>query len=340
MPYWVNDALVNALELIQEAPAPASGFLDVNETSDDELPMDVEFVDAGMAVAGPTIQEQLTAWGVATDASSLGCMLLPRPIVKLIERGQWRRIFLLTRWHSALHPHDSNIQRQRIIPGPIKDWPPAAATIWDKTGTNLDVNAGGRDFTAETCRQMAEDLSSLAPAILDEEGKGKLVRTQATLRHWFISLLSSSEVTQRIVAGEVKRFRHDSRILLQTIKLAAMVQGGASRVADVCGKALSMLLPPAMQSEFLAEVSKPGDEMTEIKLSSKAAKKIPAASLVNRYELSFDLAIQLLAQLLGDREETVKAMLSDSSPIGGHDWLWSMWPCLICHEPPENDPRL
>ena len=66
-------------------------------------------------------------------------------------------------------------------------------------------------------------------------------------------------------------------------------------MAAVVGKSISMVLPASMQQNFLEEVSQEGDELKEIILDSSIA--IPAASLVQRYQLSLDLAILRLTRL-------------------------------------------
>ena len=95
----------------------------------------------------------------------------------------------------------------------------------------------------------------------------------------------------------IKRFKHDARILLQTIRLASSLKGGADTVAATIGESLSMALPESMQESFLTEISVPGDELKETPVDLKLLKKLPSAALVRRYEFSVDLAILRLTRL-------------------------------------------
>ena len=95
---------------------------------------------------------------------------------------------------------------------------------------------------------------------------------------------------------------------------------------NAIGNALAMVLPQALQAPFLKEISKPGDELTEIKLSKLVEKTLPSASLVQRYELSLDVAMVLLTRILKRRMPAgEKFSLCDSSPVGEHDWIWSLY---------------
>jgi hypothetical protein len=113
---------------------------------------------------------------------------------------------------------------------------------------------------------------------------------------------------------------------LNTIKLASLLKGGASTIAETIGKSLAIALPPIMQEEFLKTISQPGDELMEIELDIDLKKKLPSASLVQRYQLALDLAImELTKERYRKLPKTIKFGLADSSPIAGYDWIWSMY---------------
>ena len=113
----------------------------------------------------------------------------------------------------------------------------------------------------------------------------------------------------------IKRFKHDARILLQTIKLASSPMGGADTVAATIGKSLSMALPESMQESFLTEISVPGDELKEIPVDLKLLKKLPSAAPVRRYEFSVDLAILRLTRLRHRAPRRRAALTSRSCTI-------------------------
>ena len=58
-------------------------------------------------------------------ADSIPVIVLPWPVLFLIQAKLWSEIVLLVRWHSAFNSHVPG-QRQGIL----EDWPPPDATVW------------------------------------------------------------------------------------------------------------------------------------------------------------------------------------------------------------------
>jgi hypothetical protein len=121
-----------------------------------------------------------------------------------------------------------------------------------------------------------------------------------------------------ILDGEGSRFRHNSKCLLQAIRLAANLRGGASSLEDVITQSLAASLPPFLQRSFLDDVSG--------RLKPEVVKHPPSATSIRRNELALDVGLMLL-----QREASIKCSTSpcfrvgwaDSSPIAGYDWIWS-----------------
>ena len=72
-------------------------------------------------------RQVLSGLGDDTNAEELRVLVLPWPLAFLVVRGAWPRLLVLLRWHSALHQH-----RHRKPLGPIEDWPPHDADIWNQ----------------------------------------------------------------------------------------------------------------------------------------------------------------------------------------------------------------
>ena len=123
---------------------------------------------------------------------------------------------------------------------------------------------------------------------------------------------------------KVKRFKYDARVLLQTISLASVLKAGAKGVQAAVGKALALALPKPLQAEFLHTISQTGDELKTNRLSD--GMKLPSETMIRQYEFSLDLAIAVVTRLRASRiGKVVRFGLVDSSPIGGYDWIWSLY---------------
>jgi hypothetical protein len=69
-----------------------------------------------------------------------------------------------------------------------------------------------------------------------------------------------------------------------------------------------------------------GDELMHNELAPEVAEGLPSRALVNRYELALDVAISILQRIIHDRTgDSVRFGLTDSSPQGDYDWVWSMF---------------
>jgi hypothetical protein len=109
-----------------------------------------------------------------------------------------------------------------------------------------------------------------------EEKRAKLQSMHASMQTWMNEF------------GGVKTARkkhvYDSRTLLQAIKSASLLKGGADRLCEAIARALAMALPKCFQEEFLSVVSEEGDEFGETSLHERLERDMPSESLVRRYE--------------------------------------------------------
>ena len=96
------------------------------------------------------------------NASKIKCILMPAPIVRLVEHGKWNRILLLTQWHNTFRYADTHASRKLDVQGPIKDWPPQSANTWANSGLNHWHKETTYEMTADACRMMAQNIVSIA----------------------------------------------------------------------------------------------------------------------------------------------------------------------------------
>ena len=102
------------------------------------------------------------------DTSDVPVLLVPEPIWKLILSGCLQEVLLLVRWHDYSVPNQS-LRVTRIPPatGPLPDWPPASARVWDMAGQcdALRRVESPYIFEHQSLQYIKDSLCSLAPFI-------------------------------------------------------------------------------------------------------------------------------------------------------------------------------
>ena len=260
------------------------------------------------------------------DARAMPCLLIPEPLMQLILNSSWRRLIILARWHPAMNP---GLDKRRCDPqGCLQNWPPRDAAVFQHVGEHEifdEFTQTGSSFEAGAINRFGETLDRWSCDIIDasktaeerDERLGTLRQMQDTFNYWMESL------TYENSSG---KFRHSSRKLLQAIKTASMLTGGAKRLQEVVARSLALALPPAFQASFLHYTASAGDELLDHDVSAELGAKIPSASLVQRYEFSLDLAISLLERVMKDADPDVARFgMADSSGMGDYNILWSMY---------------
>jgi hypothetical protein len=91
----------------------------------------------------------------ASQAEEIPVLLLPFPIATLIFKGSWAKLVLLIRWHASLHSH-----AERRPLGPIPDWPPPGALVWDQVGGVCSIMHDGEldPFTPDTLANVSDAI--------------------------------------------------------------------------------------------------------------------------------------------------------------------------------------
>ena len=289
-------------------------------TTDDELGADID-VDRQSSVAEDVgdVGSQLVAWGVDRGrANELQAIVVPEPIVGLILRGAWAYLVLLIRWHNPLNIEDSHQHRREVLPGPIPEWPPHDAVVWRHNGKDRDINEDNstvmEKLDSDTCLALLRKLHGWAPlAAGSRDVLAQMASAATTLRTWAQGFSDVKGIGSPGYSGRMGRYRHTAAKLLKAVRLSFMVRGGASQLHDVTARSLALALPTHLQAAFLEGKGE----------HQKVYKSIcPSATLVRRAEMSLDVAIMLISRSRFT-DKCVRFAMTDSSPIGGYDWLWS-----------------
>ena len=160
------------------------------------------------------------------------------------------------RWHRDLHFRDLSCHRRRgALLGPLSEWPPAGAEIWNCTGLHHGQLPGDNEdseaLTADTCFKLVQhvrDWSSLAAASPDV--LRHMSYHASVLEHWGSSLVEALGGHSGYM-GNVAKVKFNADRLLKAIRLSLMIRGGSSRLSDIVCRSLALSLPPVLQASFL-----------------------------------------------------------------------------------------
>ena len=274
------------------------------------------------------IAQILRAWDETWNGNveDIPAILIPWPIAYLVLRKAWTNIVACTRWHSGYVFEGPRAH----LPGPIPSWPPENTSCWFNMGNNeLQPQAqeeGGEDkhpFTSARLLELTRHFRRWAPRILQDANptdRADLQSCVATLEHWRQGLDAVAGIGPYPGMSDGSRFRHSSRKLLKCLRMLPLLKGSADALAEVVTQSLSLTLPDYMRNAFIESANAP-------------VNKLPHTSLLQRYELSLDIAMMLVARgvhaLFG--QSSVRFELSDSTSIGGIDWIWSQFKSIDIH---------
>ena len=209
------------------------------------------------AVSTQNANEVLRTWGIESDASNVPVLLVPYPIAVLICSGHWHTLLLLTRWHIQLNcRQDQRRIANGELAGPIPDWPPHDSQAWMQQGQNGCVPAVA-PMSASSLASIAKELRRWAPTILAAEGPETVIGERLVLEECIECLqswsLSFSEAAgcMDINNGNISRFRHDSKKLLQCIRFSRLLRGGPEQLLEALDRAMALCMPTAMVGTFM-----------------------------------------------------------------------------------------
>ena len=109
-----------------------------------------------------------------------------------------------------------------------------------------------------------------------------------------------------------KGFKYNSEIVLECVRLASYLKGGANALREVVERSILMALPHSLVAGFVAAMQ-------------NNERQLPSPSLLRMSELCFDVALLTYERERSREIHGSRAIfsMSDSSPVANYDWLWS-----------------
>ena len=233
----------------------------------------------------------LRAWQIEGSAEDLPVLAVPFPIALLVVSGNWQYLVVLARWH-----RDSILSRNTfkkvarnpaLSQGPIAGWPAPASQVWSNLCQHkaaCDMADPALAMTPQVLENMAATIRKLRAGENGPEVLQAADRSVTVLDSWSIMLrgsmgTSTSKETSSGTFGYARKYKYDSDVLLECIRLASLLLGGASRLEEVVKRSLMLAAPPFLSKVFAESL---GD----------VSKKLPHPSTIRRHEFPLDAAIQ------------------------------------------------
>ena len=158
-------------------------------------------------------------------------LLMPYPICRLLEARQIHHVLVLVRWHMHLRCDRSKAKTR--CPGVLPGFPPETSAAWTLCGKDedceLSIDAQNRRFDYANVKHLQRTFLALLPIVLRASGPNLESNTAAItevvqmLENWKQALDSNT----CLCGMKQGKFRHDSRVLLECIRLTKHLSGGS-----------------------------------------------------------------------------------------------------------------
>ena len=199
---------------------------------------------------------------------------LPAPVACPVACGAWDKVLILIRWHISSLGIPSRRGRRCRLSGPLFGWPPEDAGVWNFKGYQFSPGVTPRVMTPEVLGDMSASLRDLG-SMVEEHGEERQVLA--------LKVIVEGLDTWSKSVGLTPTLRYDSLKLLQCIRACTSVEGGPSGLEDTIKKCIALQVPEALRGLF-------------VDASNNLISKPPSRALIQRYELSLDVALMILEQ--------------------------------------------
>ena len=261
-----------------------------------------------------TVQAVLRSWSIQDAVADIPVLLLPEPIVYLIQHRKWKRLLILVRWQRHM------LKYNELTPL-MENWPPQQSPVWAAEGLSNQPVAMHRKMDGQTFAEVTALLQRLAPAglasVQDAREKAKmhadLEDSINTLQSWELSLRELDGTVPGFDQERLGKFEHTAMEMITSIRFCMTLSGGAASLCQALRHAIELVVPKALVPTLIGHLENPRTQP-------------PGASTVRRAELSLDVALMVHRRSrVCTSNEVVRFMWCDSSPLVGYDWLWSQF---------------
>ena len=186
----------------------------------------------------------LRAWNVHISPDDVPVLVVPFPVVFLIEHRTFEHVILLVRWHAILHgqrprwlSHAERVSAPKLT-GPVASWPPDSSPVWDVEAQRQEEVHPPQEIeplTAQNMEAFANQLRFLfsdLPPVLD---RGTLCEWETLVEQceaWRTTLMR----VEGMDAHRSGSIVYESEFLVECLRLLPNIRGGPTKLADVVAR--------------------------------------------------------------------------------------------------------
>ena len=207
-------------------------------------------VDAGllpMDGSNSTIaSDVLTGWRYDDSADMVPVLCMPFPMLQRILKREESRFMLTLQWHSSL-----NLSRNSSPPGPIPDYPPPDAVVWqnigkfDRPGPVTESEKKAFEFNSSALKKLTRNVQLWSRKIVFPPERRRLEEVVSMLNHWESSLEKPPPLRA-----------HDAATIVERIRLMRLLKGGGKAISEVVERVIKMSMPETFQVALVAAQKK------------------------------------------------------------------------------------
>jgi hypothetical protein len=177
---------------------------------------------------------------------------------------------------------------------------------------------------------MADRLKRWANPILDaiadpasrDQEEVQLAAIVRSLDGWRLQVAEAAGEVNAVHVYNGRAWKYSVETIFHSVRFAAELKGGVSKVEKVLRLAITMAAPAAMAGTLCRSLQQTAEELDQHDSAEIHSNILPSPSTIRRGAFAVDLAMMHLRQQTYCAK-TLRYLWSDSSPQAEHDWLWS-----------------
>ena len=185
-------------------------------------------------------------------------------------------------------------------------------------------------FNSQELQFMADRLKRWANPILDaiadpasrDQEEVQLAAIVRSLDGWRLQVAEAAGEVNAVHVYNGRAWKYSVETIFHSVRFAAELKGGVSKVEKVLRLAITMAAPAAMAGTLCRSLQQTAEELDQHDSAKIHSNILPSPSTIRRGAFAVDLALMHLRQQTYCAK-TLRYLWSDSSPQAEHDWLWS-----------------
>ena len=184
-------------------------------------------------------------------------------------------------------------------------------------------NSQELQFMADRLKRWANPiLDAIADPALRDQEEVQLAAIVRSLDGWRLQVAEAAGEVNAVHVYNGRAWKYSVETIFHSVRFAAELKGGVSKVEKVLRLAITLAAPAAMAGTLCRSLQQTADELDQHDSAKIHSNILPSPTTIRRGAFAVDLAMMHLRQQTYCAK-TLRYLWSDSSPQAEHDWLWS-----------------